>query len=63
MSQYNWNWWFVLSVFWVLIHLMLAMMDESKQIVTHWFFVFGMVLSMLNLLFCVYIGNHPDTRE
>jgi hypothetical protein len=42
---------------------MLAMMDESKQIITHWFFVFGMILSMLNLLFCVYIGNHPDTRE
>lgn len=62
MTQYNWSWWFVLSVFWVLIHVLIAMMGDQK-IMTHWFYMFGMILSLANLLFCIYIGNHPDSIE
>ena len=62
MSQYNWGWWFVLSTFWVIAHVIIAMIDNSGKLVTHWFYMFGMILSLANLLFCIYIGNHPDNH-
>ncbi len=62
MTQYNWSWWFILSTFWVLAHVLIAMIG-TKEIMDSWFYLFGMILSIVNLLFCIYIGNHPDGLE
>ena len=59
MTQRKWTAWFLLSVIWVLAHLFIAMIDKGGQLVTHWFYVFGMVLSMMNLGVCFYIGTLP----
>jgi hypothetical protein len=60
MKQHSWNTWFLLSTFWVLLHVLVVMLDDAKQLMDHWFFLFGMILSMINLAFCIYIGTQPS---
>ena len=60
MKQHNWNAWFILSILWVFIHILVVTLDDAKQLMDHWFFLFGMILSMVNLGACVYIGTLPS---
>jgi len=57
MKEYNWNWWFVLSIIWILSLLFIAMVDGSKS--AGWFMTLNMVLSMVNAAVCLYVGNKP----
>jgi hypothetical protein len=62
MKEYNWGWWFVLSTIWLFAHVFIGMVGE-RQIMSYWFYTFGLVLSIVNFLFCLYIGGKPETYE
>lgn len=57
MKEYNWSWWFVLSIIWILSLLFIAIVDDSKS--AGWFMTLNMVLSMVNGAICLYVGNKP----
>jgi len=63
MKQYNWSWWFVLSIIWLLSMFLISMVatpQELKQLGKNWLFVVGYIICILNLLACVYIGGMPS---
>jgi len=54
MSQYNWNWWFVLSVIGLLVGMMGIMVGE------HIFSTRIVVVSSISSIGCLYVGMKPE---
>ncbi len=61
MSENKWIIWFLTSVLWVLA--ILAVTFIKPEYMTGWFSVFTILLSTLNLIFCVYVGNFVEMKE
>lgn len=61
MTQYNWNWWFILSIIWLISLLLVAMIGHP--IVGTTFFGFAMAVCCINVLGCLYIGCKPGAIE
>ena len=57
MSQYNWNWWFVISTIICLMAMLLTMVAESQQQYTIAAFVW--VIAASSMLPCLYVGMKP----
>ncbi len=57
ISQYNWNWWFVLTIIILTIGLMIGMVAKTtnEKIIADVIMVVGLV----SLLPCLYIGCKP----
>jgi uncharacterized membrane protein YhaH (DUF805 family) len=57
MSQYNWNWWFMLTLLVTLIGAMVGMVakNQSEVLVSNIF----MIVGLISFIPCLYIGNKP----
>ena len=57
ISQYNWSWWFVLSLLTILIGMMIGMVAkaEKEQLVASVIMIVGVV----SMLPCLYVGCKP----
>ncbi len=62
MKDYNQAWWFVLSTIWLLCILFIGMHDqrEKVKIMSDDFFLLTLVISMLNMVACCYVGGLPE---
>lgn len=57
----KYNTYFVVSALWFTFHFIFTILDESKQLVNNDLFMFGMLVSLLNLAFACYLGTQtPD---
>jgi len=57
MSDYTWNWWFVLTIIALLIGLMVGMVGNEGEIEIANAII---LCSMVSLLPCLYIGMKPE---
>jgi hypothetical protein len=57
ISQYNWSWWFVLSLLVILIGMMITMVaqKESELAVASGI----MIVGLISMIPCLYIGCKP----
>ena len=66
MTDSKWAGWFIVSTIWLLMHffvLMITSQDQLPVLGHNFMFVFGLCLSILNLLFCVYVGSQPSESK
>lgn len=64
MSERKWNIWFLASTVWFLIHFMITIIvPDIQELGRNWLFLGGYILSVINLLFSVYIGCIPSDVE
>jgi len=57
MSDYTWNWWFVLNIIALLIGLMVGMIGNQAEVKIADTII---VCSMVSLIPCLYIGMKPE---
>lgn len=61
MSERKWNAWFLLSTLWFFIHFVITIcVSDIQELGRNWLFLGGYILSVANLMFCVYIGCEPS---
>lgn len=63
MTDLKWNAWFIVSCIWTLIHLFIMMVVPNNQIVAlgnNFMYMFGFILSFINLGLCIYEGSKPS---
>ena len=58
MSQYNWSWWFVLTVITLVVGMLIAMVakTEFEMILSN----IILIVSLISLIPCFYIGMKPN---
>ena len=57
MSQYNWSWWFVITLLVMLIGMMIAMVGKTEKEQSIASVI--MVVGLISFIPCLYIGNKP----
>ena len=57
-SQYNWNWWFVLSILFLLISMVFSAALHGGS-----FTNITLIVAALNLIICLYVGLKPEEHE
>lgn len=57
-SQYNWNWWFILSILFLLISMVFSAALHGGS-----FTNITLIVAALNLLICLYVGLKPEEHE
>jgi hypothetical protein len=57
ISEYNWNWWFVLTVLIGSIGVVMQMSpaNDTQQIIANWM----VGISVVSILPCIYVGMKP----
>lgn len=58
ISQYNWNWWFVLNLIGIFIGLLMAMVAKTPDDL--WLANAVLFISILFFIPCLYIGMKPE---
>ena len=61
MSTRKWGVWFVLSILWLYMLLLIAFLDG--KIVDTFLYTFGFVIAFLNILACTYIGMQKAEKD
>jgi len=58
MSQYNWSWWFVLTVITLVVGMLIAMVakTEFEMILSN----IILIVSLISFIPCLYIGMKPN---
>ena len=57
-SQYNWNWWFVLSILFLIISMVFSTALHGGS-----FTNITLIVAAVNLLICLYVGLRPEQHE
>ena len=57
ISQYNWSWWFVLSLLTILIGMMIGMVAKAEQEKLVASVI--MIVGSISMLPCLYVGCKP----
>ena len=57
-SQYNWNWWFVLSILFLLISMVFSTALHGGS-----FTNITLIVAAVNLIICLYVGLKPEQHE
>jgi hypothetical protein len=64
ISQYNWNWWFVLTCISICCTIIASLIvsDVPKEQVAslNMFIIISSVIELISLLPCLYIGMKPQ---
>ena len=58
MSDYNWNWWFVLNLIGIVIGMLIAMTAKTTD--QMWLANVVLVITSLSFIICLYIGMKPE---
>ncbi len=58
ISQYNWNWWFVLSLLTILIGTMIGMVAKTQK--DEMVSTIILIVGSVSILPCLYIGCKPS---
>ena len=57
-SQYNWNWWFVLSILFLLISMVFSAALHGGS-----FTNITLIVAAVNLIICLYVGLKPEEHD
>lgn len=57
-SQYNWNWWFVLSILFLIISMVFSTTLHGGTFIN-----ITLIVAALNLIICLYVGLKPEQHE
>jgi uncharacterized membrane protein HdeD (DUF308 family) len=57
MTQYNWNWWFVLNLIGIVIGMLIAMVAKTTD--EMWLANVILGITCLSFIPCLYIGMKP----
>jgi len=58
ISQYNWNWWFTISIFLLFSTLFTATVINGNGWATA-----AIIVTLINMLYCLYIGGKSGEEE
>jgi len=58
ISQYNWNWWFILSIFLLFSTLFTATVINGNGWATA-----AIIVTLINMLYCLYIGGKTEEDD
>lgn len=61
ISQYNWNWWFVMTCILLCIGLIMSLCSsETPELSDDHIAMVILIISSISLLPCLYIGMKPN---
>jgi uncharacterized membrane protein YhaH (DUF805 family) len=60
MSDYNWNWWFVLTIIVLFCGLLVAMVGNNQSEIEVGNNI--IIISIISLVPCLYIGCKPEKK-
>ena len=58
ISQYNWNWWFIVNLIGIFIGMMIAMTAETTDDL--WLVDIVLIITFLSFIPCLYIGMKTE---
>jgi len=58
ISQYNWNWWFMISIFLLFSTLFTATVINGNGWATA-----AIIVTLINMLYCLYIGGKTEEDD
>ena len=58
ISQYNWNWWFMINLIGIVIGMLIAMTARTTDVL--WLANIILGITFLSFIPCLYIGMKPD---
>ncbi len=58
MSQYNWNWWFIVNLIGIVIGMSIALV--AKTIDDLWLADIILIITAISFISCLYVGMKPE---
>ena len=58
MSQYNWNWWFIINLIGIVIGMSIALV--AKTIDDLWLADIILIITAISFIPCLYVGMKPE---
>ena len=58
ISQYNWNWWFIVNLIGIFIGMMIAMTAKTTDDL--WLADIVLIITFLSFIPCLYIGMKTE---
>jgi multisubunit Na+/H+ antiporter MnhF subunit len=58
MSQYNWNWWFIVNLIGIVIGMSIALVAKSTDDL--WLADIILIITVISFIPCLYVGMKPE---
>jgi uncharacterized membrane protein YhaH (DUF805 family) len=58
MSDYNWNWWFIVNLIGIVIGMSIALVAKSTDDL--WLADIILIITVISFIPCLYVGMKPE---
>jgi len=58
MSQYNWNWWFIINLIGIVIGMSIALVAKDTDEL--WLADIILIITVISFIPCLYVGMKPE---